>query len=241
MNVLTDVYIMACPVPMLWATSLRPAKKAALAMLFGCGVFVCACAAVRTALMLHDPVNSGAIAGLWSCRETLVATFAANLPAVFPLLKLLSGRLFASVSGSLMRSSSASSAGGGTAKGALSGVDHQCAHSAFGPAAAGSRSSRAGPRHHHQYHHRHRAASASFGTTTFIGGALTDSDDELFGLERHGLRRGGAGAGFDCEKNIQMSQVVSVSRSPPGSLDSSDLPVMPRGPLHDGGGDERRK
>ena len=40
----------------------------------------------------QDPVNSAALAGSWSVRETFVATVATSLPGVFPLLKHWLGR-----------------------------------------------------------------------------------------------------------------------------------------------------
>lgn len=52
MNVLTDLYLISIPVPMLWQSSLKPAKKFGLIILFSGGLFVVACAILRCALIV---------------------------------------------------------------------------------------------------------------------------------------------------------------------------------------------
>ena len=52
MNVITDLYLLSIPLPMLWMSSLRPAKKVGLMILFGGGFLVIACATLRCVLIV---------------------------------------------------------------------------------------------------------------------------------------------------------------------------------------------
>lgn len=52
MNVVTDLYLISIPVPMLWQSSLKPVKKFGLIILFSGGLFVVACAILRCALIV---------------------------------------------------------------------------------------------------------------------------------------------------------------------------------------------
>lgn len=51
-NVITDLYLLSIPLPMLWAAALRPLKKAGLMVLFGGGILVIACATLRCVLII---------------------------------------------------------------------------------------------------------------------------------------------------------------------------------------------
>ncbi|KAI0157118.1 hypothetical protein GGR52DRAFT_577115 [Hypoxylon sp. FL1284] len=87
MNVVTDLYLISIPVPMLWQSTLKPVKKFGLIILFSGGLFVVACAILRCALIVTDPVNGAQLAGSWAVRETFVAVVTTNLPMIFPLFK----------------------------------------------------------------------------------------------------------------------------------------------------------
>ncbi|KAI1773794.1 hypothetical protein F4818DRAFT_101827 [Hypoxylon cercidicola] len=97
MNVITDLYLISIPVPMLWQSSLKPVKKMGLIILFSGGLFVVACAILRCALIVTDPVNGAQLAGSWAVRETFVAVVTTNLPMIFPLFKLWLGPLLGSL------------------------------------------------------------------------------------------------------------------------------------------------
>ncbi|KAL1582165.1 hypothetical protein WHR41_09040 [Cladosporium halotolerans] len=88
-NVITDVYLLSIPLPMLWKATIRPLKKAGLMFLFGGGTFVIACAILRCALIVTDPVHGAQLAGSWAVRETFVAVVTTNLPMVYPLFHAL--------------------------------------------------------------------------------------------------------------------------------------------------------
>lgn len=51
-NVVTDFYLLSIPVPMLWQSSLKPAKKVGLIILFSGGLFVIICAILRCVLIV---------------------------------------------------------------------------------------------------------------------------------------------------------------------------------------------
>ncbi|KAI2622725.1 hypothetical protein GGS26DRAFT_242269 [Hypomontagnella submonticulosa] len=97
MNVVTDLYLISIPVPMLWQSSLKPVKKFGLIILFSGGLFVVACAILRCALIVADTVNGAQLAGSWAVRETFVAVITTNLPMVFPLLKMWLTPVFGSL------------------------------------------------------------------------------------------------------------------------------------------------
>ncbi|KAK0637031.1 hypothetical protein B0T17DRAFT_613676 [Bombardia bombarda] len=86
LNVLTDLYLLSIPIPMLWQSSLRPIKKAGLMLLFSGGIFVTMAAILRCVLILTDPVNGAQQAGSWAVRETFVAVVTSNVPMIFPLV-----------------------------------------------------------------------------------------------------------------------------------------------------------
>lgn len=52
LNVVTDAYLLTIPIPMLWGASLRPAKKAALMVLFSGGIFVMTAGILRCVLIV---------------------------------------------------------------------------------------------------------------------------------------------------------------------------------------------
>ncbi|KAK0721674.1 hypothetical protein B0T26DRAFT_190617 [Lasiosphaeria miniovina] len=86
LNVLTDLYLMSIPIPMLWRSSMKPLRKAGLILLFSGGAFVTMAGILRCVLIITDPVNGAQQAGSWAVRETFVAVVTSNLPMVFPLI-----------------------------------------------------------------------------------------------------------------------------------------------------------
>ncbi|RYP78899.1 hypothetical protein DL771_000284 [Monosporascus sp. 5C6A] len=100
MNIITDLYLISIPVPLLWQSSLKPLKKIGLITLFSGGIFIMVCGILRAALIVTDPVNGAQLAGSWAVRETFVAVITTNLPVVFPLVK----SMLTPVLGSLTRS-----------------------------------------------------------------------------------------------------------------------------------------
>lgn len=52
LNVITDLYLLSIPIPMLWGSSLRPMKKAGLIFIFSGGIFVTAAGILRCVLIV---------------------------------------------------------------------------------------------------------------------------------------------------------------------------------------------
>ncbi|ROT39959.1 hypothetical protein SODALDRAFT_332106 [Sodiomyces alkalinus F11] len=86
-NVLTDLYLLSIPLPLLWGTTLKTYKKVGMIVLFGGGMFVIVCATLRCVYIVTDPINGAQLAGSWAVRETFVAVVTTNLPLIFPLVK----------------------------------------------------------------------------------------------------------------------------------------------------------
>ncbi|KAK1836342.1 hypothetical protein QBC39DRAFT_84762 [Podospora conica] len=86
LNVITDLYLMSIPIPMLWRASIPRAKKGGLILLFSGGLFVTMAGILRCVLIITDPINGAQQAGSWAVRETFVAVVTSNMPMVFPLV-----------------------------------------------------------------------------------------------------------------------------------------------------------
>ncbi|KAI1821583.1 hypothetical protein F4861DRAFT_453759 [Xylaria intraflava] len=86
LNIISDLYLLSIPIPMLWHTTLALPKKLGLIVLFSGGIFIIVCALIRAVLIVEDPVGGAQVAGSWAVRETFVAVVTTNLPMVFPLI-----------------------------------------------------------------------------------------------------------------------------------------------------------
>ncbi|CAH0054412.1 unnamed protein product [Clonostachys solani] len=86
-NVVTDIYLICIPLPMLWSSTLRMVKKIASTIVLGAGIFVLVCATLKSVFVLVDPVNGPQLAGSWGIREAFTAVMTTNLPMIFPLFK----------------------------------------------------------------------------------------------------------------------------------------------------------
>ncbi|KAH8678503.1 hypothetical protein BX600DRAFT_546055 [Xylariales sp. PMI_506] len=100
-NVVTDIYLILIPLPLLWESSLKLIKKIAASIVLSAGIFVLVCAILKTYFVFADAANGAQLAGAWGTREAFVAVCTTNLPLVFPLLKMWLRPFF----GSVLRSS----------------------------------------------------------------------------------------------------------------------------------------
>ncbi|KAM7194182.1 hypothetical protein V8F20_008102, partial [Naviculisporaceae sp. PSN 640] len=91
LNVLTDLYLMAIPIPMVVHTSFSRVKKIGLVLLFSGGVFVTTAGVLRGVMMIEHPTTAGQLSGPWALRELFVALVTSNFPMVVPLLRRWSG------------------------------------------------------------------------------------------------------------------------------------------------------
>ncbi|KAK7193338.1 uncharacterized protein CC84DRAFT_1255281 [Paraphaeosphaeria sporulosa] len=86
LNVVTDVIILAIPVPMLWGLQIKLSKKIAIGLFICSGTFVIAAAIVRAALTLGN-TPSGLNINRWGVRETIVGIITVNLPILRPMFR----------------------------------------------------------------------------------------------------------------------------------------------------------
>jgi hypothetical protein len=56
-SVLTDIYLIMIPIPMLWGTKLRMAKKVAATIVLGAGLFVLVCSLLKTIFVIVVSLN----------------------------------------------------------------------------------------------------------------------------------------------------------------------------------------
>ncbi|KAJ6151338.1 hypothetical protein N7470_007932 [Penicillium chermesinum] len=92
LNVLTDIYLISIPAPMLFRARLRWREKVELLVLFSGGLFVMMCGILRCVLILTDGANGAEQAGSWACRETFVAVVIGNVPMIYPLIRRMARR-----------------------------------------------------------------------------------------------------------------------------------------------------
>ncbi|KAK4133218.1 hypothetical protein BT67DRAFT_59627 [Trichocladium antarcticum] len=81
-DVITDLFLLSIPLPLLWTVNLSLRKKIPLAILF-CGVIFVIMAAIIRGVVILSSGPEGAISGSeWSVREEFVSVVVANLPVV---------------------------------------------------------------------------------------------------------------------------------------------------------------
>ncbi|KFY93173.1 hypothetical protein V500_03873 [Pseudogymnoascus sp. VKM F-4518 (FW-2643)] len=95
-SVLTDIYLIMIPIPMLWGTKLKLAKKIAATIVLGAGVFVLICSLLKTIFVIVDATHGAELAGRWGTREAFVSVVTTNLPMIFPLVRAWLKPLFGS-------------------------------------------------------------------------------------------------------------------------------------------------
>ncbi|KAI0144498.1 hypothetical protein GGR57DRAFT_517974 [Xylariaceae sp. FL1272] len=85
LDIITDLGIMAIPLPMLIQTSLSLRRKISLCILFSSGIFVMIAAIIRAYYSLANIENLTVALG-WASREILVASIVVCAPAIKPLV-----------------------------------------------------------------------------------------------------------------------------------------------------------
>ncbi|KAJ4139932.1 hypothetical protein NW768_001282 [Fusarium equiseti] len=83
-NVVTDVFIVSIPVPLLWAVKLSVKRKLLIGVLLCSGVFIIIATLLRCIYSLQD-INGINTSTIWAIRETFVAIIAVNAAAIKPL------------------------------------------------------------------------------------------------------------------------------------------------------------
>jgi len=88
-NIVTDIYLILIPMPLLWESTLKLSKKLAATFILGAGLFVLVCSTIKSIILLLEPDNGPESAGRWGARESFVALVTTNLPVIFPLFKTM--------------------------------------------------------------------------------------------------------------------------------------------------------
>ncbi|KAG4293654.1 hypothetical protein FPRO06_00239 [Fusarium proliferatum] len=86
-NILTDIYLLSIPLPLLWGVNISLRRRLTLMLLFSGALFIMMAGTIRAVTILTAGPN-GAVAGSqWACRETFVAIIVTNLPIIQPLIR----------------------------------------------------------------------------------------------------------------------------------------------------------
>ncbi|CEL09368.1 hypothetical protein ASPCAL12505 [Aspergillus calidoustus] len=86
-NVLTDIYLMSIPLPLLWTVRIGIRRKVTLMALFSGAVFVIMAAIIRAVTILTAGADGAVSGSKWACRESFVSIIVSNLPIVQPLIR----------------------------------------------------------------------------------------------------------------------------------------------------------
>ncbi|CEI63268.1 hypothetical protein FVEN_g194 [Fusarium venenatum] len=83
LNILTDIYLLAIPLPMLWGAKIPKVKRYGLVVLFSGAIFVMVAGILRCVLILQNAVTGPQQAASWAVRESFVAVVTSNLPSTW--------------------------------------------------------------------------------------------------------------------------------------------------------------
>ncbi|SPN99271.1 related to integral membrane protein PTH11 [Cephalotrichum gorgonifer] len=87
MNTITDFYLMAIPLPMIYKANLPLGKNLSLLVMFSGGLLEMAFGILRAVSILTVGDSDPAQSGYWSVRESFVSFVLTNMPMVYPLFK----------------------------------------------------------------------------------------------------------------------------------------------------------
>ncbi|KAK4151639.1 hypothetical protein C8A00DRAFT_45212 [Chaetomidium leptoderma] len=79
-DVLTDLYLLSIPLPLLWAVNIGLKKKISLTLLFSAVAFVMAAAIIRGVVILNSGPEGAVSGSAWAIREEFVSIVVSNLP-----------------------------------------------------------------------------------------------------------------------------------------------------------------
>lgn len=99
MNTVTDFYLLAIPLPMVWKSNLTRRKKFFLLLMFSGGFIEMAFGILRCVCILTLGDTDAAQSGYWSVRESFVSFVLTNMPMVYPLVKRFMEKSIISLSG----------------------------------------------------------------------------------------------------------------------------------------------
>ncbi|KAL2826871.1 hypothetical protein BDW59DRAFT_171688 [Aspergillus cavernicola] len=86
-NVLTDLYLMSIPLPLLWTVRIGIRRKITLMGLFSGAIFIIMAAIIRAVTIITAGPDGAVSGSKWACRESFVSIIVANLPILQPLIR----------------------------------------------------------------------------------------------------------------------------------------------------------
>ncbi|KAF5670103.1 integral membrane protein PTH11 [Fusarium heterosporum] len=87
LNVVTDAYLLAIPIHMLWGARIPTIKKYCLLVIFSGAIFVMIAGLLRCFLILLNPETGPEEGAAWAVRESFVAVVTANLPCIWAWMR----------------------------------------------------------------------------------------------------------------------------------------------------------
>ncbi|KAJ5670879.1 hypothetical protein N7507_000006 [Penicillium longicatenatum] len=87
LDIITDMYLLSIPLPLLWAVKINLKRKIPLVALFSGAAFVIAAAIIRAVSIISSGADGASTGSKWACRETFVSIVVSNLPIVQPLIR----------------------------------------------------------------------------------------------------------------------------------------------------------
>lgn len=87
LNISTDLYLMAIPLPIIYRAHLDIKRKISLMILFSGGWIVISFGILRCVTLVTVGPTEPSESGQWSVRESFLAVLVSNAPMVFPLVK----------------------------------------------------------------------------------------------------------------------------------------------------------
>ncbi|KAI5458587.1 hypothetical protein BGZ63DRAFT_416207 [Mariannaea sp. PMI_226] len=84
-NLLTDLFVLLIPIPIVLPLQITILHKIGLIMLFGLGIFCMLASILRVVLVFK--LNQHGASAMWALREVFVAVFVGQAPMVFPILR----------------------------------------------------------------------------------------------------------------------------------------------------------
>ncbi|KAJ5220365.1 hypothetical protein N7468_009569 [Penicillium chermesinum] len=92
-DIITDLYLLLIPLPLLWAVKINIKRKIPLIALFSGATFVMVATLIR-AVVIVSAGPDGAVSGSkWACREGFVSIIVSNLPIIQPLIRKLFSKI----------------------------------------------------------------------------------------------------------------------------------------------------
>ncbi|KAL2161833.1 hypothetical protein VTH06DRAFT_7617 [Thermothelomyces fergusii] len=92
-DILTDLYLLSIPLPLLWSTNIGVKKKVSLTVLFSGVIFVIMAAIIRGVVILTAGPEGAVTGSEWAIREEFVSIVVSNLPILQSPIRALCNKI----------------------------------------------------------------------------------------------------------------------------------------------------